>query len=211
MSPVHSDNVGASYTWQLLICLGLIGCVTIAMGAYIVHLNARIDKQRELSPVYLHECDNGRGGFIVYPDGRRSSDSCYPIDEAESTGIGQMPELPGPHRAQWLKYILPTVEDLRRPDVSPKSTQVAPDSLISTSEPQPKPQPSSLLAASDTLFSLSPASVPNTPQPRQWLIGRNPPAALLPFGGPMAKMAIFLFGFLALTIGIGLLATISPV
>jgi len=27
----------------------------------------------------------------------------------------------------------------------------------------------------------------------------------------MAKMAIFLFGFLALTIGIGLLATISPV
>jgi len=27
----------------------------------------------------------------------------------------------------------------------------------------------------------------------------------------MAKMAIFLFGFLALTIAIGLLATISPV
>jgi hypothetical protein len=33
----------------------------------------------------------------------------------------------------------------------------------------------------------------------------------LPFGGLMTKMAIFLFGFLVLTIGIGLLATISPV
>lgn len=31
------------------------------------------------------------------------------------------------------------------------------------------------------------------------------------FGGLMAKMALFLFGFLVLTIGIGLLATISPV
>ena len=33
----------------------------------------------------------------------------------------------------------------------------------------------------------------------------------LPFGGPMTKMALFLFGFLVLTIGIGLLPTISPV
>ncbi|WDU64839.1 hypothetical protein LRS56_10440 [Pseudomonas poae] len=33
----------------------------------------------------------------------------------------------------------------------------------------------------------------------------------LPFGGLMTKMALFLFGFLVLTIGIGLLATISPV
>lgn len=33
----------------------------------------------------------------------------------------------------------------------------------------------------------------------------------LPFGGFMTKMALFLFGFLVLTIGIGLLATISPV
>lgn len=40
---------------------------------------------------------------------------------------------------------------------------------------------------------------------------RNVPAAPLPFGGLMTKMALFLFGFLVLTIGIGLLATISPV
>ncbi len=120
MSPVHSDNAGAGYTWQLVICLGLIVCVTIAMGAYIVHLNARIDKQRELSPVYLHECENGRGGFIVYPDGRRSSDSCYPSDEAESAGIDQMPDLSGPHRVQWLKYILPRVKGLPSPDANPK-------------------------------------------------------------------------------------------
>ncbi|WP_314388128.1 hypothetical protein [Pseudomonas brenneri] len=113
-------NAGASYTWQLVICLGLIVCVTIAMGAYIVHLNARIDKQRELSPVYLHECENGRGGFIVYPDGRRSSDSCYPSDEDESAGIDQMPDLSGPHRVQWLKYILPNVKGLRSPDANPK-------------------------------------------------------------------------------------------
>ncbi|WP_236409304.1 hypothetical protein, partial [Pseudomonas gessardii] len=93
----------------------------------------------------------------------------------------------------------------------PKNAQGGPDGLISTSRPQPKPRHTSLQAASDTLFSLSAASVPNSPQPRQWLIGRNPPATLLPFGGPMAKMALFLFGFLALTIGIGLLATISPV
>ena len=89
--------------------------------------------------------------------------------------------------------------------------RVDPTTGLSTSEPQPEPQHSSLNVESDTLFSLSPASVPNTPQPRQWLIGRNPPAALLPFGGPMAKMAFFLLGFLALTVGIGLLATISPV
>ncbi|AZE84098.1 MULTISPECIES: hypothetical protein [Pseudomonas fluorescens group] len=37
------------------------------------------------------------------------------------------------------------------------------------------------------------------------------PVVPLPFGGLMTKMAIFLFGFLVLTIGIGLLATISPV
>jgi len=43
--------------------------------------------------------------------------------------------------------------------------------------------------------------------------GRHPDISVapLPFGGLMTKMAIFLFGFLVLTIGIGLLATISPV
>ena len=37
------------------------------------------------------------------------------------------------------------------------------------------------------------------------------PVDSLFFGGLMTKMALFLFGFLVLTIGIGLLATISPV
>ena len=87
MSPVRSDNVGASYSWQVLICLGLIVGVSIAMGSYIVHLNARIDKQRELSPVYLHDCDKGLGGFVVYTDGRRSADSCYIVNESESAGV----------------------------------------------------------------------------------------------------------------------------
>ena len=202
MSPVRSDNVGASYSWQVLICLGLIVGVSIAMGSYIVHLNARIDKQRELSPVYLHQCGNGRGGFIVYPDGRRSSDDCYPADDLESTSTDQPQDVPGTPREQWLKYILPAVEGLRR---------MISNSLISTSRPQPKPRHASLPGTSDMLFSLTPASVPNSAQPGQWLIGRNSPAALLPFGGPMAKMAFFLLGFLALTVGIGLLATISPV
>jgi hypothetical protein len=110
VSPVRSDNVGASYSWQVLICLGLIVGVSIAMGSYIVHLNARIDKQRELSPVYLHQCGNGRGGFIVYPDGRRSSDDCYPADDLESTSTDQPQDVPGTPREQWLKYILPAVE-----------------------------------------------------------------------------------------------------
>ncbi len=119
MSPVQSDNAGASYTWQLVGCVGLIVCVSIAMGVYIVHLNARIDKQRELSPVYLHECGDGRGGFIVYPDGRRSSDNCYPVDEAQSASAAEMP--PGSPRAKWLKYILPGVEDFRRLDTRPNT------------------------------------------------------------------------------------------
>lgn len=121
MSPVRCDNAGASYTWQLLVCLGLIIGVSIAMGTYIVHLNARIDKQRELSPVYLHECDTGRGGFIVYPDGRRSSDNCYPIDEAESTAADPIPALPGSPRTEWLKYVLPAVEPAPRAPKVPRT------------------------------------------------------------------------------------------
>lgn len=125
MSPVHCDKAGTSYTWQLVLCLGLIVGVSLAMGAYIVQLNARVDKQRELSPVYLHQCGSGRGGFIVYRDGRRSSDDCYPIDEAQSPGIEQMRDQPGPHRAQWFKYILPAVESLRRLDANPRRAKVA--------------------------------------------------------------------------------------
>jgi hypothetical protein len=60
--------------------------------------------------------------------------------------------------------------------------------------------------ASDTVFSLLSASVPKRCLGRQWC--HSP---FLPFGGLMTKMALFLFGFLVLTIGIGLLATISPV
>ena len=46
-----------------------------------------------------------------------------------------------------------------------------------------------------------------------WVDNRPIPdtSVALPFGGLMTKMALFLFGFLVLTIGIGLLATISPV
>lgn len=116
MSPVRSDNAGASYSWQVLICLGLIVGVSIAMGSYIVHLNARIDKQRELSPVYLHQCGNGRGGFIVYPDGRRSSDDCYPADDLESTSTDQPQDVPGTPREQWLKYILHLYRTAHNPD-----------------------------------------------------------------------------------------------
>ncbi|NBF03524.1 hypothetical protein GV819_14615 [Pseudomonas sp. Fl5BN2] len=82
MSPVHSEEGGTSYTDQLVLCLVLILCVSISMGAYIVRFNARIDKQRELSPVHLLECGNGRGAFIIDPHGRRSSsDNCYLIEE----------------------------------------------------------------------------------------------------------------------------------
>jgi hypothetical protein len=59
---------------------------------------------------------------------------------------------------------------------------------------------------SDTVFSLLSESVPKYRQGGQWRQFHS-----LPFGGLMTKMALFLFGFLVLTIGIGLLATISPV
>ena len=46
-----------------------------------------------------------------------------------------------------------------------------------------------------------------------WAHNRRHPdtSVVLTFGALMTKMALFLFGFLVLTIGIGLLATISPV
>ncbi|AZF53420.1 hypothetical protein C4J85_2936 [Pseudomonas sp. R4-34-07] len=73
-----------------------------------------------------------------------------------------------------------------------------------------KPPGSAAAAQSDTVFCAPSASVSKTARSGQW---RYPdiPVAPLPFGGLMTKMAIFLFGFLVLTIGIGLLATISPV
>jgi hypothetical protein len=113
MSPVHPDNVGASYTNQLVVCVVLIVCVSVSVGIYITRLNAHVDKQRDLSPVYLHECHKGRGGFIVYPDGRRSGDSCYTADEGESTDADEAQDLRGSSGAQWLKYILPGVESAR--------------------------------------------------------------------------------------------------
>ncbi|WPO50452.1 hypothetical protein [Pseudomonas sp. S1Bt23] len=79
-----SEKTCAGYTDQLVLCLLLILCVALALGTYIVRLNARIDQQRELSPVHLLECGNGRGAFIVDPHGRRSSsDNCYLIEEDE--------------------------------------------------------------------------------------------------------------------------------
>ncbi len=88
MSPVRPDDVGASYATQLVLCVVLIICVTVSLGAYIVRLNARIDKARELSPVYLIECGKDGGAFIVYPDGRRrSSDRCHPIDDGGGDGV----------------------------------------------------------------------------------------------------------------------------
>ncbi|KAF0861705.1 hypothetical protein [Pseudomonas sp. LD120] len=82
MSPTPSDDTSARYSDQLVLCLVLILCVSISMGGYIVHFNARIDKQRELSPVHLLECGKGRGAFIIDPHGQRSSsDNCYLIEE----------------------------------------------------------------------------------------------------------------------------------
>lgn len=109
MSPAHPDDVGASYTRQLVACVVLIVGVSVSVGIYIARLNAHIDQQRELSPVYLHTCHQGRGGFIVYSDGRRSSDRCYTAVEDESTDADQEQELPGSRGAQWLDYWLPDV------------------------------------------------------------------------------------------------------
>ncbi|AJO80542.1 hypothetical protein [Pseudomonas sp. MRSN 12121] len=84
MFPRHSDDPGrgVGYGDQLVLCLVLILAVSIALGVYIVRFNARIDQQRELSPVPLLECGNGRGALIVDPHGRRSgSDNCYLIEE----------------------------------------------------------------------------------------------------------------------------------
>jgi len=59
------------------------------------------------------------------------------------------------------------------------------------------------------VFYSPPASVLKAAADRQW---RQPDISVIQlFGGLMTKMALFLFGFLVLTIGIGLLATISPV
>ncbi|AZE62285.1 MULTISPECIES: hypothetical protein [Pseudomonas fluorescens group] len=110
MSPVHADDVGASYANQLVACVVLIVCVSVAVGIYIARLNAHVDRQRELSSLYLRECHNGRGGFIVYPDGRRSSDRCYTAEEDEVTNTNDAQDLPGSSGGKWLEYLLPAVE-----------------------------------------------------------------------------------------------------
>ncbi|WP_261793017.1 hypothetical protein [Pseudomonas chlororaphis] len=79
---MHSEGTSAGYVDQLVLCLVLILCVSIALGVYIVRFNARIDQQRELSPVPLLECGKGRGALIVAPHGQHSSsDNCYLIEE----------------------------------------------------------------------------------------------------------------------------------
>ncbi|TFF14315.1 hypothetical protein EXW72_05130 [Pseudomonas sp. BCA14] len=88
--------------------------------------------------------------------------------------------------------------------------------LINTTHSQARARADA--ASSDTVFSLSSASVSKSASGGQLPHSRHPCRAWqagacrsLPFGGVMTKMALFLFGFLVLTIGIGMLATISPV
>lgn len=87
MSPGRRDEVGASYASQLVACVLLVIGVTVSMGIYIARLNANLDEQRALSSVYLPDCPDGRGGFMVYTDGRRSGDQCYNVDEDESMDV----------------------------------------------------------------------------------------------------------------------------
>ncbi|WP_233475057.1 hypothetical protein [Pseudomonas carnis] len=84
MSPVRRDELGASYASQLVACVVLVIGVAVSMGLYIARLNAHLDEQRNLTSVYLPDCPDGRGGFMVYPDDRRSGDECYTAHEAMS-------------------------------------------------------------------------------------------------------------------------------
>ncbi|KRP46679.1 hypothetical protein SAMN04490190_5931 [Pseudomonas libanensis] len=93
MSPVRRDETGASYASQLVACVVLIVCVAVSMGIYIARLNAHLDELRDLSSVYLPDCPDGRGGFMVYPDDRRSGDHCYTAQEDESMDVDEVQRL----------------------------------------------------------------------------------------------------------------------
>lgn len=110
MSPVRRDEIGASYASQLVACVVLVIGVAVSMGIYIARLNAHLDEQRDLSSVYLPDCPDGRGGFMVYPDDRRSGDQCYNAGEDELMDVDELQWLSGSNLAQWFDYILPAVQ-----------------------------------------------------------------------------------------------------
>ena len=110
MSPVRRDELGASYASQLVACVVLVIGVAVSMGIYIARLNAHLDEQRDLSSVYLPDCPDGRGGFMVYPDDRRSGDQCYTAGEDESMEVDEAQRLSGSNLAQWFDSILPAVQ-----------------------------------------------------------------------------------------------------
>lgn len=113
MSPVRRDEMGASYASQLVACVVLVIGVALSMGIYIARLNAHLDEQRDLSSVYLPDCPDGRGGFMVYPDDRRSGDECYTAQEDESMDVDEVQRLSGSNLAQWFDPILPAVQSPR--------------------------------------------------------------------------------------------------
>ena len=107
MSPVRRDELGAGYASQLVACVVLVIGVAVSMGIYIARLNAHLDEQRDLSSVYLPDCPDGRGGFMVYPDERRSGDQCYTAGEDESMDVDEAQRLSGSNLAQGFDYLLP--------------------------------------------------------------------------------------------------------
>ena len=110
MSPVRRDELGANYASQLVACVVLVIGVAVSMGIYIARLNAHLDEQRDLSSVYLPDCPDGRGGFMVYPDDRRSGDQCYTAGEDESMEVDEAQRLSGSNLAQWFDYLLPAIQ-----------------------------------------------------------------------------------------------------
>lgn len=61
MSPVHSDE--GNYTDQLVLCLVLILCVSLSLGAYIMRFNAQIDKQRSCPQCICSSAARTRGFY----------------------------------------------------------------------------------------------------------------------------------------------------
>ena len=113
MSPVRRDELGASYASQLVACVVLVIGVAVSMGVYIARLNAHLDEQRNLTSVYLPDCPDGRGGFMVYPDDRRSGDECYTAQEDESIDVDELQRLSGWNLAQRFDSIPPAVQSPR--------------------------------------------------------------------------------------------------
>lgn len=113
MSPVRRDELGASYASQLVVCVVVVIGVAVSMGLYIARLNAHLDEQRNLTSVYLPDCPDGRGGFMVYPDDRRSGDECYTAHEDESIDVDELQRLSAWNLAQRFDYLLPAVQSPR--------------------------------------------------------------------------------------------------